>query len=97
MPHLRPGKGMFFHAAAAMSSGSSAPTILPVWEMERLYARSPPRVTCVHHELDDPPPIRRRPKSHCHRDGKCIVFRTHLKQEVLLACLKVGTSEVMEN
>lgn len=50
------GIGMFYHAAAEMSRGSSAPTILPVWERERLHARAPPRVTCVHHEFDDPPP-----------------------------------------
>ncbi|KAK1402678.1 benzyl alcohol O-benzoyltransferase-like [Heracleum sosnowskyi] len=43
----------FLNALGEIARGASAPSILPVWQRERLNARDPPRVTCTHHEYDD--------------------------------------------
>ncbi|XVE90364.1 hypothetical protein DITRI_Ditri20bG0071700 [Diplodiscus trichospermus] len=42
----------FINAVGEMARGAVAPTVLPVWERHLLNARSPPRVTCTHHEFD---------------------------------------------
>nr|UJH94663.1 alcohol acyltransferase 1 [Jasminum sambac] len=37
--------------------GSSAPSILPVWQRDKYFtARSPPRITCQHNEFEQTPP-----------------------------------------
>ncbi|KAF3431809.1 hypothetical protein FNV43_RR26545 [Rhamnella rubrinervis] len=33
--------------------GAQEPSIAPVWQREVLYARNPPRITCVHHEYGE--------------------------------------------
>ncbi|TQD86165.1 hypothetical protein C1H46_028338 [Malus baccata] len=44
---------LFLTAIAEMARGAHAPSILPVWERELLFARDPPRITCAHHEYED--------------------------------------------
>ncbi|TQD80359.1 hypothetical protein C1H46_034090 [Malus baccata] len=49
-----PGAHLFLNAVAVMARGAQyAPSILPVWERELLFARDPPRITCAHHEYED--------------------------------------------
>ncbi|KAM1980054.1 hypothetical protein FF1_037376 [Malus domestica] len=48
-----PGLLLFLTAIAEMARGAHAPSILPVWERELLFARDPPRITCAHHEYED--------------------------------------------
>ncbi|CAI9087200.1 OLC1v1021214C1 [Oldenlandia corymbosa var. corymbosa] len=43
----------FAKAMGEIASGASAPSIQPVWMRELLYARNPPRITCVHREYDE--------------------------------------------
>ncbi|KAG9443206.1 hypothetical protein H6P81_019060 [Aristolochia fimbriata] len=41
----------FLNAVAEIARGAKTPSIVPVWERDRLFkARDPPRVTYVHHE-----------------------------------------------
>ncbi|KAJ8538442.1 hypothetical protein K7X08_027663 [Anisodus acutangulus] len=47
------GLNMFLNALSELIQGASAPTILPVWQRDLLSARSPPRITCTHHEFDE--------------------------------------------
>ena len=35
-----------------MARGACAPSVLPIWDRHLLYARNPPRITCMHHEYD---------------------------------------------
>ncbi|KAM1173239.1 hypothetical protein FF1_025994 [Malus domestica] len=44
---------LFLTAIAEMARGAHAPSILPVWERELLFAPDPPRITCAHHEYED--------------------------------------------
>ncbi|CAM8933559.1 unnamed protein product [Rhodiola kirilowii] len=46
------GLVLFMTAVSEMARGLPAPSVLPVWQRERLNARDPPKVTCVHHEFD---------------------------------------------
>ena len=48
-----PGLLQFLNAIAEMARGAHAPSILPVWERELLFARYPSRITCAHHEYED--------------------------------------------
>ncbi|KAM1033963.1 hypothetical protein ACFX2A_038276 [Malus domestica] len=49
-----PGFLQFLTAVAEMARGViHAPSILPMWERELLFARDPPRITCAHHEYED--------------------------------------------
>ncbi|CDP18599.1 unnamed protein product [Coffea canephora] len=49
------GLVQFMNAVGEIARGASAPSVLPVWQRERLNARDPPRVTCIHHEYDEVP------------------------------------------
>ncbi|XP_074285297.1 benzyl alcohol O-benzoyltransferase-like isoform X1 [Silene latifolia] len=51
---LTDGTGIMqlMNAVGEMGRGFTTPSILPVWERERLTARNPPRVTFDHHEYD---------------------------------------------
>ncbi|KAG9452921.1 hypothetical protein H6P81_005825 [Aristolochia fimbriata] len=42
-----------FMNAVAETARNRDPSVLPVWERERLNARTPPRVSCVHREYED--------------------------------------------
>ncbi|TQD98854.1 hypothetical protein C1H46_015497 [Malus baccata] len=48
-----PGLHLFLDTIAEMERGAHAPSLLPVWERELLFARDPPRITCSHHEYED--------------------------------------------
>ncbi|XP_050152489.1 alcohol acyl transferase 2-like isoform X2 [Malus sylvestris] len=49
-----PGFLQFLTAVAEMARGViHAPSIIPVWERELLFARDPPRIACAHHEYED--------------------------------------------
>ncbi|RXH96925.1 hypothetical protein DVH24_035593 [Malus domestica] len=48
-----PGLLQFLNAIAEMARGAHAPSILPVWERELLFARYPSRIICAHHEYED--------------------------------------------
>ncbi|KAM3379571.1 methanol O-anthraniloyltransferase [Capsicum galapagoense] len=47
------GFKMFLNALSELIQGASAPSILPVWQRDLLSARSPPCITCTHHEFDE--------------------------------------------
>ncbi|CAI9784696.1 unnamed protein product [Fraxinus pennsylvanica] len=43
----------FLNAISELAKGASAPSISPTWHREQyLNARSPPRITCIHHEYE---------------------------------------------
>ncbi|EOY10279.1 Benzoyl coenzyme A: Benzyl alcohol benzoyl transferase, putative [Theobroma cacao] len=46
------GLFQFISAMAEMAQGAISPSILPVWERHLLSCRTPPQVTCTHHEYD---------------------------------------------
>lgn len=46
------GLAQFLSAVAQFARGADAPSTRPVWERHLLSARSPPRVSCTHHEYD---------------------------------------------
>ncbi|KAL8259720.1 hypothetical protein R6Q59_027673 [Mikania micrantha] len=46
------GLVQFMTALGEIAQGATAPSTLPVWRRELLFARDPPRVTCTHHEYD---------------------------------------------
>ncbi|XP_022867299.1 methanol O-anthraniloyltransferase-like, partial [Olea europaea var. sylvestris] len=47
------GMMQFLNSISELIKGASAPSISPVWQREQyLNARSPPRITCVHHEFE---------------------------------------------
>ncbi|PWA35222.1 benzyl alcohol O-benzoyltransferase [Artemisia annua] len=48
-------KGMvqFLTALGEIAQGASAPSILPVWQRELLFARDPPCATFTHHEYEE--------------------------------------------
>nr|XP_043610085.1 benzyl alcohol O-benzoyltransferase-like [Erigeron canadensis] len=48
-----PGLVQFMVALGEMAQGASAPSTLPVWQRELLFARDPPRVTCTHREYEE--------------------------------------------
>ncbi|XP_058728353.1 benzyl alcohol O-benzoyltransferase-like [Vicia villosa] len=45
----------FMNALAEISRGMNEPSISPVWCRELLSARDPPRVTCIHPEIEQEP------------------------------------------
>ncbi|XP_058758186.1 benzyl alcohol O-benzoyltransferase-like [Vicia villosa] len=45
----------FLNALAEISRGMNEPSISPVWCRELLNARDPPRVTCIHPEIEQEP------------------------------------------
>ncbi|KAA8527995.1 hypothetical protein F0562_035136 [Nyssa sinensis] len=47
------GLVQFLNAVGEMARGACEPSLLPVWQRELLNARSPPRITCIHHEYED--------------------------------------------
>ncbi|KAL8259723.1 hypothetical protein R6Q59_027676 [Mikania micrantha] len=47
------GLVQFLTALSEIAQGATAPSTLPVWRRELLFARDPPRVTCTHHEYDE--------------------------------------------
>ncbi|KAF2316269.1 hypothetical protein GH714_041610 [Hevea brasiliensis] len=47
------GLPKFLNATAEFAKGATKPSLFPVWQRELLFARNPPRVTCVHHEYED--------------------------------------------
>ncbi|KAL8214431.1 hypothetical protein R6Q57_003880 [Mikania cordata] len=49
------GQGImqFMTALGEMAQGASTPSMLPIWQRELLFARNPPRVTCIHREYDE--------------------------------------------
>ncbi|CAI9784704.1 unnamed protein product [Fraxinus pennsylvanica] len=50
------GMTQFLNAISELEKGASAPSILPVWQREQYFnARSPPRITCIHHEYEQRP------------------------------------------
>ncbi|XP_068669599.1 benzyl alcohol O-benzoyltransferase [Aristolochia californica] len=50
------GLVQFMDAVAEMArTGVARPSVLPVWGRERLNARNPPRVSCVHREYEEVP------------------------------------------
>ncbi|KAG5524587.1 hypothetical protein RHGRI_031305 [Rhododendron griersonianum] len=50
----RAGLVQFLSAIAEFAQGKevTAPSVSPVWQRERLSARHPPRITCLHHEFE---------------------------------------------
>ncbi|CAA2942205.1 methanol O-anthraniloyltransferase [Olea europaea subsp. europaea] len=47
------GMLQFLNSISELIKGASAPSISPVWQREQyLNARSPPRITCMHHEFE---------------------------------------------
>ncbi|XP_022852561.1 methanol O-anthraniloyltransferase-like [Olea europaea var. sylvestris] len=47
------GMMQFLNSISELIKGASAPSISPVWQREQyLNARSPPRITCMHHEFE---------------------------------------------
>ncbi|XP_052209304.1 alcohol acyltransferase 16-like [Diospyros lotus] len=51
------GSGLiqFLNAIAGFAQGKSgSPSVTPVWQREVLFARNPPRVTCLHNEYYEP-------------------------------------------
>ncbi|CAA2942202.1 methanol O-anthraniloyltransferase-like [Olea europaea subsp. europaea] len=50
------GMMQFLSSISELMKGASAPSISPVWQREQyLIARSPPRITCIHHEYEQIP------------------------------------------
>ncbi|CAK8570734.1 unnamed protein product [Lathyrus sativus] len=49
------GIAQFMNALAEISRGMNGPSISPVWCRELLRAREPPRVTCIHPEIEQEP------------------------------------------
>ncbi|CAN0916002.1 Benzyl alcohol O-benzoyltransferase [Linum grandiflorum] len=46
------GLVQFMYALGELACGATTPSVLPIWERHILNARSPPRVTCTHHEYE---------------------------------------------
>ncbi|CAI9784699.1 unnamed protein product [Fraxinus pennsylvanica] len=50
------GMMQFLNAISELGKGEYAPSISPVWQRDQyLNARSPPRITCIHHEFEQIP------------------------------------------
>ncbi|KAK9267068.1 hypothetical protein L1049_012621 [Liquidambar formosana] len=47
------GLVQFLTAIGEIARGAWAPSVPPLWERELLTARSPPRITCPHHEYEE--------------------------------------------
>ncbi|OIW13460.1 hypothetical protein TanjilG_22251 [Lupinus angustifolius] len=48
------GMSQFMKGLAEIARGEPKPLILPVWHRELLFARDPPRITCIHNEYEKP-------------------------------------------
>ncbi|XP_074265020.1 benzyl alcohol O-benzoyltransferase-like [Silene latifolia] len=70
----------FMNAVGEMGRGFTTPSILPVWERERLTARDPPRITFDHPEYDQPDTTNNHhANSHTGLVQQCLLFgATHL-------------------
>ncbi|XP_015897696.3 alcohol acyl transferase 1 allele RGb-like [Ziziphus jujuba] len=51
------GVFQFMNTLAEIAKGAQQPSIPPVWERELLFARNPPRVTCIHYEYQQQQPL----------------------------------------
>ncbi|KAM7272447.1 hypothetical protein ACFE04_027110 [Oxalis oulophora] len=49
------GLSQFMSALGEMARGARTPSIPPVWDRHLMDARTPPRVTCTHHEYEEVP------------------------------------------
>ncbi|KAK9270638.1 hypothetical protein L1049_026220 [Liquidambar formosana] len=47
------GLVQFLTAIGEIARGACAPSVPPLWERKLLAARSPPRITCTHHEYEE--------------------------------------------
>ncbi|XP_074321647.1 benzyl alcohol O-benzoyltransferase-like [Silene latifolia] len=74
------GTTQFMNAVGEMGRGFTTPSILPVWERERLIARDPPRITFDHPEYDQPDTTNHhQANSHTGLVQQCLLFgATHL-------------------
>ncbi|KAJ4724407.1 Benzyl alcohol O-benzoyltransferase [Melia azedarach] len=46
------GLMQFLKTIEEMARGEHSPSVFPVWQRELLNARSPPQITCIHHEYE---------------------------------------------
>ncbi|KAK7291116.1 hypothetical protein RIF29_06015 [Crotalaria pallida] len=46
----------FMKSLGEIARGAPKPSVIPVWCREMLYARDPPRITCIHREYQQLPP-----------------------------------------
>ncbi|XP_057966522.1 benzyl alcohol O-benzoyltransferase-like [Malania oleifera] len=51
-----PGLIQFYNAVGEIARGAHTPSPLPIWCREIFNARTPPRITCTHHEYEDDNP-----------------------------------------
>ncbi|KAL2345759.1 hypothetical protein Fmac_007044 [Flemingia macrophylla] len=49
------GMKLFMNALAEMARGAREPSVPPVWRRELLMSRDPPRITCIHREMEQVP------------------------------------------
>lgn len=72
------GFAQFLKAMVEMAwdNAKKAPSLLPIWQRQLLNARSPPRISCIHHEYDqiDPTKATLRTKNPNDLDHKAFFF-----------------------
>ncbi|KAK0605559.1 hypothetical protein LWI29_037286 [Acer saccharum] len=90
-----PGLIQFLETIKEMICGEDKPSLFPVWQRKILNARSPPRVTCFHHEydtlakpndMDVDPTVPMDHKSFYFGPEEIRVLRNHLPPHLLNNC-----------